>query len=172
MLNLRKFRTYVVNRKVWKGWDYIVLPDGRGVGVPPGKYMRVDEKQMAFGFEDSTEEIGEKPDYDYDEPFCRVIDVSGFVLKTVRLACRYGGGYENHLYYGRIPVATFKPGSYETTVEFRYVDSLEASAVGAVAGGAIGGGATYAATMKPVKSSIAGIVLAIIGGVIGYCLGE
>jgi len=171
-LDLWRFRVYVASTGVWKGWDYVVLPSGALIRVDPGRYMAVDENMQAFGFEDGTAEIGEEPDYDYGDPVCRVESVSGFLVKSVRLRCAYSSDYETHLYYGRIRVAVFRPGTYEAVAEFRYVDSADASAVGALVGGVVGGATTYATTRKPAVSGIAGLVSAIVGGVIGYLAGE
>jgi len=162
-MDLRKFKIFVEDKGVWKGWDYVVLPDDRRVPVPPGKYMRVDERAMTFAFEDLTEEIGEEPDYDFDEPACAVLSIEGIVEKTVRLGCRYGAGYRNQLWYGRFPVATFEPEVYTIEVEFRYIDAMEA----AIVGGIVGGVGCYAITRKVPESAAA----VAIGGALGYLVG-
>jgi hypothetical protein len=123
MVDYRRFKTYVVNTGVWKGYDYIILPDGSRVGVEPGKYLKLfSEEPLVFGFEDLTEELGERPDWDFDEPKCEVVDESGFIMKTVRLKCTYTAGYENHLYFNNTLVAVFERGSYTKEVEFDYID--------------------------------------------------
>uniref|UniRef100_A0AAU6PXD2 Ribosomal protein S4 n=1 Tax=Ligamenvirales sp. TaxID=2832923 RepID=A0AAU6PXD2_9VIRU len=40
MVDFKRFSIYVANRKVRKGWDYIILPDGKRVSVEPGKYLK------------------------------------------------------------------------------------------------------------------------------------
>jgi len=49
------------------------LPNGRTL-VVPGKHIKAfNGKPLASGFEDMTEEIAEKPDYDYQQPCIEVI---------------------------------------------------------------------------------------------------
>jgi len=163
-MDLRKFRIFVENTGVWKGWDYVILPDGRRISVRPGKYMKVDERAMAFAFEDATEEVGEEPDYDFDEPACTVLSIEGIVWKRARLRCRYGAANRIQLWYGKYPVATFRPGNYVTEVAFSYIDAAEAAIAGAVGGGV----ATYVAS----KRTPAAIIASIIGGIIGYLIGD
>lgn len=168
MFDVRKFRVYVVNTGVWKGFDYIVLPDGRVVSVTPGKYMRVAAN--SFGFEDQTEELGQKPDYDYDEPFC-TFTVSGVVFKTVKLSCRYGAGYENHLYYGKVKVFEFEPGSYTREISFNYLDRGE-TALASMILGAVGGGIAYARTRRAGTSLAVGGGIAVAGTLAGALVGD
>ncbi|MEM4975719.1 MAG: hypothetical protein QXT64_00165 [Desulfurococcaceae archaeon] len=123
MVDFKRFSIYVANRKVRKGWDYIILPDGKRVSVEPGKYLKLlSEKPLKFGFEDLTEEIGEKPDWDFDEPICEVVEETGIVSKKVRLKCTYGAGYENHLYFDNVLIYKFTPGGYTVEISFTYTD--------------------------------------------------
>jgi hypothetical protein len=168
MFNPRKFKIYVVNTKVWKGYDYVILPDGRLVKVTPGKYMRVTTN--SFAFEDLTEELGQKPDYDYDEPAC-TFTVSGVVFKTVKLRCRYTAGYENHLYYGKVKVFEFKPGGYEREISFRYVDRAEGIIASALAGVA-GGGATYLLRRNARLGLGVGATVTLVGSIASIISGE
>jgi hypothetical protein len=168
VFDVRKFRVYVVNTRVWKGFDYIVLPDGRVVNVTPGKYMRVAAD--SFGFEDLTEELRQRPDYDYDEPAC-TFTVSGVVFKTVKLRCRYGGGYESHLYYGRVKVHEFKPGRYTREISFNYLDRGE-TALASVILGAVGGGIAYARTRSVGAGLAVGGGIAVAGTLAGALVGD
>ena len=145
MVDIRKFKIYVRNTKVWKGYDYVVLPDGRVVGVPPGKYVRVTtvDNKPAFGFEDVTEEIGQKPDYDYDEPSCIVESESGFIVKKCVLKCRIGAGYTVDLYYDDKLIAQGLTGVRELpAIQLTYISIPEL--LGTVAGvGVLGAVVTY-----------------------------
>ena len=124
VVDVRKFWLYVYNTKVAKGWDWVKLPDGRVVKVTPGKYVKVfSEKPLVFGFEDLTEEIGQKPDYDYDEPRVKVVSESGLFVKVVELECYFGGAYDGALYYGNVKVYDTKEhGKDKVRVRFSYVD--------------------------------------------------
>jgi len=66
------------------------LPNGR-ILVVPGKHIKVfNEKPLTFGFEDMTEEIAEKPDYDYQQPYIEVIqETKNFIVNTVKLKYTY-----------------------------------------------------------------------------------
>jgi hypothetical protein len=133
LVNLKLFNIYVRDTRVRKGYDWLVLPDGRRVSVAPGKYMLITPS--GFGFEDMTEEIGEKPDYDYNEPVC-VVSESGFVVRTVTVKCRLDGVTTVDLYYGdKLVVPEIRAGR-EYTGGFTYV-SLRDVAITAGAGGAI-----------------------------------
>ncbi|MEM4977234.1 MAG: hypothetical protein QXT64_07920 [Desulfurococcaceae archaeon] len=122
-VDFKRFSIYVVNAKVRKGWDYVVLPDGRRLPVKPGKYLKLlSEKPLRLGFEDLTEEIGEKPDWDFDEPTCEVVEEKGVVRKTVKLKCFYGAGYTNRLYFDDVLLHEFKPGSYGVEIVLTYTD--------------------------------------------------
>jgi hypothetical protein len=80
MVDYKRFSIFVATTKVHKGWDYVILPDGRKISVPPGKYLKAfQEKPLVFGLEDLTEEIGEKPDWDFDEPRCEVVKTKSSV---------------------------------------------------------------------------------------------
>lgn len=133
LVNLKLFNIYVRNTRVRKGYDWLILPDGRRISVAPGKYMSI--APSVFGFEDWTEEIGEKPDYDYNEPVCTVSE-SGFVVRTVTVKCMHDGVTTVDLYYGdKLVVPEIKAGR-EYTGGFTYV-SLRDVAITAGAGGAI-----------------------------------
>lgn len=123
MVDYKRFSTFVKNTGVRKGWDYVVKPDGTRVAVEPGKYFRVStEKPLVFGIEDLTEEIGQTPDWDFNEPICEVLEESGLFRKTIRLKCTYSSGYENHLYFDNKLVEEFESGSYVREVEISYMD--------------------------------------------------
>jgi hypothetical protein len=174
MFDVRKFRIYVVNTKVWKGYDYVILPDGRRVSVPPGKYMRIGKTadgKMAFAFEDLTEEIGEKPDYDFNEPYCVVEEVSQAIIKKVRLSCQYEGGYENHLYYGNVKVFEFKGGSYSKEITFSYCDRDEGILASVTAGAGIGA-TTYLVSKNAQAGLGLGIATAVAGAVLSFLQGQ
>jgi hypothetical protein len=123
-VNVKRFWIYVHTTRVKKGWDWVELPDGRRVSVPPGKYMRVFEVdgKPAFGFEDLTEEIGETPDYDYETPMCIVEEELDGVQKAARLRCRFTGRYRVSLYYDGVKVAEFWWGKLAEAPQLTYVD--------------------------------------------------
>ena len=123
MVDVKRFKIYVTNTKVWKGWDYVVLPDGRKVEVPPGKYVKVfSEVPLVFGFEDLTEEIGQRPDWDFNEPRLEVVEESGIITKKVKMRATYEAAYEVHLYFDDALVHEFKPGAYSVDIEFSYTE--------------------------------------------------
>ena len=66
------------------------MPKGR-ILVVPGKHIKVfNGKPPAFGFEDMTKEIAEKPDYDYQQPYIEVIqETRNFIVNTVKLKYTY-----------------------------------------------------------------------------------
>jgi hypothetical protein len=169
VFDVRKFKIFIVNTRVWKGYDYVVLPDGRVVRVAPGKYMRVTAD--GFGFEDLTEELGQRPDWDYDEPACTIESVSGVVFKTVKLRCRYSGGYENHLYYGKTKVFEFKRGRYTREVSFSYLDRGE-TALASMVLGVAGGGLAYARTRRAGAGLAVGGGIAVAGTLAGALAGD
>jgi hypothetical protein len=123
-VDVKRFWIYVHTTRVKKGWDWVELPDGRRVSVPPGKYMRVFEVdgKPAFGFEDLTEEIGETPDYDYETPMCIVEEELDGVQKAARLRCRFTGRYRVSLYYDGVKVAEFWWGKLAEAPQLTYVD--------------------------------------------------
>jgi len=124
-VDVKRFWIYIYDTRVSKGWDWVKLPDGRVVKVREGKYVKIyREKPLEFGFEDLTEEIGQKPDWDYDEPRVKIIEEKGFIVKTVRIECRQGGAYDVALYYNNIKVYDSKiHGKGPVTIEFKYVES-------------------------------------------------
>jgi hypothetical protein len=123
-VDVKRFWIYVHTTKVKKGWDWVELPDGRRISVPPGKYMKVFEVdgKPAFGFEDLTEEIGETPDYDYETPMCIVEEELDGAQKVARLRCRFTGRYRVSLYYDGVKVAEFWWGKLVETPQFTHVD--------------------------------------------------
>jgi hypothetical protein len=165
----RKFKIYIVDRRVWKGYDYVILPDGDVVKVRPGKYMRVTAR--GFSFEDMTEELNQEPDYDYDEPSCSIESASGFLVKTVKLRCSYGSSYNIRLYYGAIKVHEFERGFYDKDISFKYIDRTEAVIASAVAG-LVGGGATYYLRRDARLGLGVGIAITILGSIASYIGGE
>lgn len=164
MFDLKKFWIADITSGVVKTYDRIGLTDRRPIPVPPGKYLKIYDDR-SFGFEELTEEIGEKPDWDYDEPYCVVKEVTGFIRKTVRLKYRFSGEHEIYLCYGIMttawfaPVCRFRPGEYEGEVTFSYIDRDEALMACAGAGVAAGG-AGYAVA-KNVQTGL------LLGGVVG-----
>ena len=165
MLDLRKFKIYVVDRGVWKGYDYVILPDGNVVKVRPGKYMKVTAR--GFSFEDLTEELNQEPDYDYNEPSCSIESVSGFVVKTVKLRCSYDSSYNIRLYYGAVKVHEFERGFYDKDISFKYIDRIEAMMASAVAGLA-GGAATYYLRRDARLGLGVGVAITILGFVASF----
>jgi hypothetical protein len=132
LVDLKLFNIFVRETRVRKGYDWLVLPDGRRVSIPPGKYMRITAN--SFAFEDMTEEVGEKPDYDFDEPYC-VVSESGFVAKTVRLDCVIGSSRTIDLYYGERLVAAGLTG-YRALPPIHFVEVSIPELLLAVAAGA------------------------------------
>jgi hypothetical protein len=137
LVDVRLFNIYVQEKGVRKGYDWLILPDGRRVSVAPGKYMRIAAN--SFGFEDLTEEIGERPDYDYDEPYCTIVEDSGFISKRVVLKCKLGiGGRKVDLYYGDKLIASNLSGYKDNVpIEFTYTSMSELLGVAAAAGAAV-----------------------------------
>jgi len=134
LVDVRLFNIYVQESGVGKGYDWLVLPGKGRVAVQPGKYMKIAGN--SFGFEDRTEEVGERPDYDYDEPYCTVVEDSGFIVKRAVLNCKLGiGGSNVDLYYGSKLIARGLTGYRDNVVlEFTYVSLGELLGVSAVAG--------------------------------------
>ena len=123
MVDVRRFKIYVATTGVWKGYDYIVMPDGRKVSVSPGKYLTVfSEKPLIFGFEDMTEEIGESPDWDFDEPKLEVVEETGVFKRRVKLRATYTAVYEVYLYFDNTLLYRFTPGFYSVDIEFIYTE--------------------------------------------------
>jgi hypothetical protein len=169
VLDLRKFKIYIVDRRVWKGYDYVILPDGNVVKVRPGKYMKVTAR--GFSFEDMTEELNQEPDYDYDEPSCSIESVSGLVVKTVKLRCSYGSSYNIRLYYGAIKVHEFEKGFYDRDISFKYIDRTEGVIASAVAGVA-GGVATYFLRRDARLGLGVGVAITVLGSIASFIGGE
>jgi hypothetical protein len=124
LVDIERFSLYVATKNVWKTWSHVILPDGKILMVP-GKYIKVSsEKPLAFGFEDMTEEIGENPDYDYQQPYIEVIqETKNFIVNTIKLKYTYKGDYENHLYFDNVLIRKFKPSKEkeEGEIEFSYI---------------------------------------------------
>jgi len=163
MFDLKKFWIVVANTGVVKTYDridHIGLTGKWSIPVPPGKYLKIYDDR-SFGFEGLTEEIGEKPDWDYDEPYCVVKEVTGFIHKTVRLKYRFSGGRTVYLCYGTIaPVCRFTPGTYEGEVLFNYIDRDEALMMACAGAGVAAGVAGYAVA-KNVQTGL------LLGGAVG-----
>jgi hypothetical protein len=127
MVDVKKFWLYVHTTKVKKGWDWVELPDGRRISVPEGKYVKVMtiDGKTAIGFEDLTEEIGEKPDWDYQTPLCIIDEEVDGVHKAVKLRCKFTGRYHVSLFYEGVKVAEFWWGKTFDAPSFSYVDVQE-----------------------------------------------
>jgi hypothetical protein len=123
-MDVKKFWIYVHTTKVKKGWDWVELPDGRRISVPEGKYVKVMTigNKTAIGFEDLTEEIGEKPDWDYQTPMCIVDEEVDGVQKVAKLRCRFNGRYHVSLFYEGVKVAEFWWGKTFEAPSFSYLD--------------------------------------------------
>jgi len=97
---LRQFWIHVLDTDVKKGWDCIEVR-GERISVPEGKYMQIDEiepeKMWWIAFEDLTEEIGEIPNYDFDEPLLEVTLIKPGTLKVKGLW--YTSFYRQSLYF-------------------------------------------------------------------------
>ena len=176
MFDPKKFRLFVQALNVWIYYDKVILPDGRVVAVSPGKYFKIertDDGKTVIRFEDIVEELGLKPDYDYNQPYCVIDSVSGFVAKTVSMRCRHSIGYTspNVLYYGNIKVGEFVGFKDFYPVSFSYLDrdeALIAAGVGAVAGG----GGAYVATKNALISGAVSGAIAVPLAVFGLLAGE
>jgi hypothetical protein len=104
------------------GVEYVVFPHvgssyiWSAGGEVPCAYKQFEQPMLDVRFEDMTLEIGEKPDWDYNEPW---IKESGYDItnkKWIRLSAQYDGSYTTRLYYRDKLIYTFNPGTY--TVEF------------------------------------------------------
>jgi hypothetical protein len=136
LVDLKLFNIYVRTSRVRKGYDWLVLPDGSRITVKPGKYMSI--VPSGFGFEDLTEEIGEEPDYDFDEPFCVIEEESGFIVKKVKMKCDIGSARTIDLYYGDKLVASGLIGYRgNIPVEFEYTSIPELFGTAAGIGAAV-----------------------------------
>jgi hypothetical protein len=171
VFDVKKFYIYVAESRVWKLYDKIILPDGRVVTEAPGRYMKIIGNSI-FGFEDNTEEVGERPDWDYNEPYCVVEDIRGIVYKTVKLKCDFDGrDHHVHLYYGRMKVAEFEPGTYSRDIMFTYIDRDEVMLTSLGVGG-VAGGLTYY-TVKNIELSLGlTIAIGIVGAILGFISGD
>jgi len=118
-LLIKQFNIYVENTGVRKYWDYLILPDGRRVNIPEGKYFRIHSLwPIYFGIEDYTEEIGEQVDWDFNEPEIKVRS-----LKSIRephgvLVLDWSASYTNRLYIGDRFIYRMPEGTKTATVEF------------------------------------------------------
>ena len=124
MVDVKKLWIWVHTTGVKKGWDWVELPDGRRVSVPEGKYIKVStiDGKTAIGFEDLTEEIGEKPDWDYHTPLCVVDEVVDGIQKAAKLRCKFTGRYHVSLFYEGSKVAEFWWGKTFDTPSLSYID--------------------------------------------------
>ena len=95
-----RFYIYCVTKNVWKYWDYLILPDGRRVSIPAGKYYKIfSYKPFSFGIEDMTEEIGEKPDWDFNEPQITILSLTSLKPLHGTIRIYWEAAYHNILYY-------------------------------------------------------------------------
>ena len=116
---MKRFNTYVVNTGVRKYWDYLILPDGRTVRIPDGKYFKIFSlRPMVFGIEDLTEEIGQWVDWDYDEPKIEVLEITSAKPPHGRLRLSVEAKLTNRLYIDKRLITTLQPGEYTLEVEF------------------------------------------------------
>lgn len=166
-----KFRLYVEMLNVWIYYDKVVLPDGRVVAVSPGKYFKIErtsDGKTVIRFEDVVEELGLKPDYDYNQPYCVIDSVSGFVNKTVKMRCRHSigwaGGKSDVLYYGNVRVGAFSGFKDFYPVSFSYIDRNEAMMLGA--GVAIGAGFLGYRSLRSPLGILPGLAVGLV--LIGY----
>jgi hypothetical protein len=96
---MKRLYIYCLTKKVWKYWDYLILPDGSIVSIPAGKYYkRFSYKPYSFGIEEMTEEIGEKPDWDFDEPRITILSLASLRPPYGRLKIEWSARYYNILY--------------------------------------------------------------------------
>jgi len=167
-LDIKKFSIHTLNTNVWKGYGWVKLPDGRVIQTM--KYVKVQGNSI--GFEDLTEEIGEIPDYDYDEPWLTIVSVTGFIKKTVKIKARYGAGYTNEVYYGNQKIYTFEPGLYEKEITFTYVDTSDAVMLSSFLGFVIPSGYQYYKTKKMDKAIMYGVGGLAVGSITGYLVAK
>jgi hypothetical protein len=162
MFDPRKFRLFVEMLNVWIYYDKVVLPGGRVASVSPGKYMKIErtsDGKTVVRFEDAVEELGLKPDWDFDEPYCVIDSVSGFIVKTVSMRCKHGIGWAGKsdvLYYGNVRVAAFSGYKGFYPVSFSYVDRDEATMLGV--GVAIGAGFLGYRSLRSPLGALPGLV--------------
>jgi hypothetical protein len=94
-----RFYIYVENKNVWKYWDYLILPDGSRVSIPAGKYYKIfSYKPFSFGIEDMTEEIDEKPDWDFNEPQITILSLTSLKPLHGTIRIYWEGAYYCTLY--------------------------------------------------------------------------
>jgi hypothetical protein len=111
------FYIYCKTKKVWKYWDYLILPDGRKVSIPAGKYYKIfSYKPFSFGIEDMTEEIGESPHWDFDEPQITILSLTSLKPPHGRLKVEWEASYHNILYYDGQQLVDMTPGVGSTEV--------------------------------------------------------
>jgi len=85
-------------------------------GEIPCPYKQYEQPTLDLRFEDLTREVGESPDWDYDEPWLVEIDYDVVNKKWIKFRAKYGGNYTTKIYYMDKLIYTFNPGTY--TVEF------------------------------------------------------
>jgi hypothetical protein len=111
-----------VDSVVVGGVEYVMLPYyGESYicsvgGEVPCPYRQYEQPTFDLRFEDLTREVGESPDYDYDEPWIVEIDYDVVNKKWIKFRAKYGGNYTTKIYYMDKLIYTFNPGTY--TVEF------------------------------------------------------
>lgn len=112
MVDIKHFHIWVRPTDVKKGWDWIEIR-GQRRSIAPGKYVKIYGPRK-FGFEDLTEEIGETPDYDYNEPLVEVVEERGVIQKTIVLRITWDAGYHIQLYYKGRLVSDSQSGAGQT----------------------------------------------------------
>jgi hypothetical protein len=105
------FYIYVETKNVWKYWDYLILPDGSRVSIPAGKYYKIYFYRLfSFGIEDMTEEIGEEPDWDFNEPQITILSLTSLKPLHGTLWIYWSATYHNILYYDGQELVDMSPG--------------------------------------------------------------
>jgi len=98
---IKQFNIYVKNTRVRKYWDHLILPDGTRVDIPEGKYFKIYSLwPIEFGIEELTEEIGEEPDWDFDEPKVRILFLTSIKDPHGKLLLGWKASYRSILYFG------------------------------------------------------------------------
>jgi len=116
---IKQFNTFVGNTRVRKYWDYLILPGGTRVNIREGKYFRIYSLwPVVFGIEDMTEEIGEKPDWDFDEPKVRILFLTSIKDPHGRLQLEWEAAYSNDLYIGNRLIYEMPSGAGKAVIDF------------------------------------------------------
>jgi hypothetical protein len=111
------FSIYVTDTEVWKYWDYLMLPDGSRVSIPAGKYYKIfSYRPFSFGIEEMTEEIGESPDWDFNEPKITVLSLTSLRPPHGSLRIEWEAVYHNILYYDGQQLLDMPSGTGSTEI--------------------------------------------------------